>query len=246
MTLQELQITPVVAFEIEFYLIGSAARDLSVFWQEVTEFCAAQDIPIFKIEKEHGHQQHEVALAPVADPVLAARHCTQLKAIVLELALKHGMHADFSAKPFDDQPGSGLHVHVHLEDAGGRNVFYKSDERMSDELRHSIGGLLAHMKRDMAVFAPAPESFARFAAASNAPLTVSWGANNRTVAIRLPDSGRHLKRIEHRVAGADADPHSVVNAILRAMADGLARKIEPPAQIHGDASLEMYGLEKLI
>ncbi len=95
----------------------------------------------------------------------------------------------------------------------------------------------------MAIFAPSPESYARFVAGSNAPLTVSWGANNRTTAIRLPDSAHDNKRIEHRVAGADADPEHVIAAILKGLYSGLKNRVDPGPQIYGDASLPMYGLQ---
>lgn len=246
MRLNSLAFRPVVACEIEFYLAGSSARNLEVFWREVYNICDQKKIPVFKIEKERGHEQHEVALGPVADAKKAAEDCAALKAVISEIAINHGMHADFCAKPFSDQPGSGLHIHVHLEDKTGKNLFFKNDEKMSDELRFAIGGLLAHMKNDMKIFAPAAESQKRFVAGSNAPFTVSWGANNRTVALRLPEAAQDNKRIEHRVAGADADPQAVIDAVLAAMFDGIEKKIEPPAQIYGDAALEMYGLEKLV
>lgn len=236
--------TPVVACEIEFYLHGAAEAVLSAFWRDVASACATAGIGIVKMEAERGAGQHEVALAPTGAQK-AAGDCAALKLIISEAAQARGLAADFSAKPFTDQPGSGLHVHVHLEDAQGRNVFFKDDTSISDPLKHCIGGLLAHMQADMHIFAPTEASHARFVAGSNAPLTVSWGANNRTTALRLPDTGYH-KRIEHRVAGADADPAQVVEAILKAMLDGLTNKTEPPAQVYGDASLPQYGLPLLL
>jgi glutamine synthetase len=117
---------------------------------------------------------------------------------------------------------------------------------MSDALKFSIGGLLATMRDTMAAFAPSAESQARFTPGSMAPTTISWGANNRTVAIRLPDSAHDNKRIEHRVASADADPGQVIAAILAGVHYGLKNRCDPGKQIHGDASLEQYGLPKLL
>lgn len=205
------------------------------FWQRVQN----AGVLLEKFEAERGEHQYEVALSP-ATPEKTVADLIAVKKILAE------MGADFSARPKPDQPGSGLHIHVHLEDAGGKNVFYKDDTHMSEPLKHSIGGLLANLKKDMAVFAPTVDSHKRFIAGSNAPLTVSWGANNRTVAVRLPDAPHDKKRIEHRVAGADADPAQVMQAILTAIHDGLTRKLDPGAQIYGDASLVMYGLTKLI
>lgn len=243
----DFALSPITASEIEFYLIGSEGHGaLSAFWEAVKASCAQRGISIFKIEKEKGQEQHEIALMPGSDPIKTALDTQNLKTLVSDLAFAHGMRADFSARPFTDQPGSGLHIHVHLADTQGKNVFYKRDEVMSDALKFSMGGLLARMKQDMPAFAPRAESYARFVAGSNAPLTVSWGANNRTVAIRLPDSEHDNKRIEHRVAGADADPMHVLAVMLSAIHHGLKNRIEPGPQIYGDASMPQYGLKTLL
>ena len=236
---------PVTASEMEFYLIGSDAYPaLPAFWEEIKAGCADAGISLFKMEKERGREQYEISLPP-CDPVKTAKDTQSLKYIIEHTALTHGLEGTFSARPFDAQPGSGLHIHVHLADAQEKNVFYKDDYTISDPLKFSIGGLLARMIEDMPVFAPNAESYARFVPGSNAPLTVRWGANNRTTAIRLPDSPHDSKRIEHRVAGADADPEGVIAAILAAMHYGIENNIEPGPQIYGDASLEMYNLPRL-
>lgn len=243
--LDDFGLTSVIACEIEFTLHGSAGRDLLPFWQEVRERCERSNIGIFKIEKERGHEQHEVALLP-ADAEKAAQDVTRLKNILSKVAILHELKADFAAKPFADQPGNGLHVHVHLADHSGKNVFYKDDHTISDALKYAIGGLLAWLPASMAVFAPTPESYLRFThAGDHTPTTVSWGANNRTVAVRLPDALPAQKHIEHRVAGADADPAKVIDAIVGAIHWGLVNKADPGTQIYGDAKLEMYRLPKL-
>jgi glutamine synthetase len=237
---------PVIATEIEFYLFGSAEKELASFWEEVRAACVSSGIEIFKIEKERGGEQHEVALCATRDPGKIIRDTEQLKAVIREGAHMHGMRADFSAKPLENDQGSGLHVHVHLEDGLAKNLFWKKDEAMSAPLAHSIGGLLALMLEQMAIFAPDAKSRKRFVAGGNAPTTVSWGANNRTCALRLPDKAWDNKHIEHRVAGADAEIAAVVEAILTAMAYGMEKELLPPPQIYGDASLPMYGLQRLL
>jgi glutamine synthetase len=235
---------PITACEIEFYLHGAQSANLLDFWAEIQENCVGCAVPIFKIEKERGREQFEVALCPET-PEKSINSANLIKEIISKIAPKYGMIADFSAKPFADDFGSGLHIHIHLENSSGENLFYKDDLQMSDALMYSIGGLLAKMLDDMPIFAPHVGSSARFVAGNNVPLTVSWGANNRTTALRLPDSEKNKKRIEHRVAGADADVGDVVFSILAAIDFGIKNKIKPPAQIYGDASLEMYGLPPL-
>ncbi len=238
----------ITASEIEFYLHGSedfcrSQGDMSEFWQVVEAVCEAVDIPIFNTEKERGREQHEISLAP-CPPAQTIADTNAVKEIITQVASKRDMQADFSAKPFADDFGSGLHIHIHLEDENGKNLFYKDDERMSDYLAYSIGGLLKFLPDNMPIFAPNEQSYARFVAGKNAPTTISWGANNRTTALRLPDSASNNKRIEHRVAGADADVEKVVGSIIAAIDYGIKHKIQPPEQIYGDASLDMYNLQK--
>ena len=241
----EFGFTAVVACELEFYLYGSAQLDLADFWREVRKRCERRSIGICKIEKEKGTDQHEVALMP-ADSDKAIKDAVQLKDVLSKVAEIYGINVDFSAKPFADEPGSGLHIHLHLQDNIGKNVFYKDDQNISEPLKYSIGGLLYWLPQTMHVFAPHPESYARYrAGGDHTPTTISWGANNRTVAIRLPDSERHLKRIEHRVAGADADPAQVIENILDAVYWGLTNKAQPGEQIYGNANMDMYKLQKL-
>lgn len=220
-------LTPVTAAELEFYFpVPFTGKELA-------------DFPLYKWEKEKGEGQYEVALLPAA-PEKTVQDLYKIKEIL------SGMGADFSARPKADQPGSGLHIHLHLENGDSKNVFYKDDARMSDALAHSIGGLLASIPASMNVFAPTADSYKRFVAGANAPMTVSWGANNRTVAIRLPDKPHDKKHIEHRVPGADADPLQVMAVILAAVHDGLTRKLDPGPQIFGDAALPMYKLPRLV
>jgi glutamine synthetase len=158
---------------------------------------------------------------------------------------KYSINADFSAKPFPDQPGSGLHIHVHVEDVDGNNLFYREGEDFSAELLCAIGGLLELMNAHMPIFAPTEASYKRFASKSNAPTTVSWGTNNRTVAVRLPQKPMNNKHIEHRVAGSDADVEAVIDAILLAVHYGFQNKCDPGKPVYGDASLEQYALPPL-
>lgn len=240
--------TPIIATEIEFYLHGAAGKSLDNFWQQVRQICDQQQIFIYKMEEEKGEEQFEIALVHSADVQKIIDDTNKLKLLLEALATTHDMQVDFSAKPKEDQPGSGLHVHVHLADEHGKNLYYKDDARMSDELAWSLGGLLATMEKNLSVFVPSEESKARLMgeAHSNAPSTISWGANNRTVAIRLPDKDHHDKHIEHRVAGADADVAMVVKAILDGIEYGIKHQLMPSEQIYGDASLPMYALPRLI
>ncbi|MGE0754387.1 MAG: hypothetical protein AB7L92_04425 [Alphaproteobacteria bacterium] len=236
----DFQLAPLVAAELEFVLHG-APDDLSC--SALHEIIQQAGLSPHKVEKEQGRQQYEVALLGM-HPAWTCRNIVALKSLLQEYAAARGMQADFSAKPFADQPGNGMHIHIDLINRELKSAFFKQDAVISDALKHSIGGLLHWMLPSMPVFAPHEESYARFVGQHNAPTNVSWGANNRTVALRLPDAPEGLRHIEHRVAGSDTDPGQVIALILAAIHDGLGSKYALPEQVYGDAALEQYALPK--
>ncbi len=130
--------------------------------------------------------------------------------------------------------GSGLHVHFSILDRAGANIFAGVDASGSPALRHAIGGLLASMPDSMAIFASNANSYKRFRPGSSVPTTVSWGYDNRSSAVRIPDSDISATRIEQRVSGADAHPHLVIAAILAGAYHGLVEQIDPGSPIKGD------------
>jgi glutamine synthetase len=230
--LRRLDVMPVVALEIEFYLPSSSSDAAFALIREAARFAG---VDLFSVECERGPGQFEFSTLPSPSPFAL---CEQVEILRGKLRMSQ---ADFSAKPYPDQFGSGLHVHVHLENAIGANLFWRDEDRyFSPLLFHAIGGLLAEMKESMPVFAPSPESLMRFTPGSNAPTTVSWGTNNRTTAIRLPPKPSRERHIEHRVAGADANLSAVVTRILQSICRGLEERIDPGEPIYGDASLAQY------
>jgi len=240
------RLQPVIASEIEFYLHGASDDSAQAFFSALRVASAEQQVGLYHIEKERGASQYEVALTPVKGAAAAASQAAWLRSWLQNHADDFSMTADFSAKPLADQPGSGLHIHLHLEDETGRNVFVKNDAMISDALRWSLGGLLACMLADMPIFAPSEASYLRFqGAGDHTPTTISWGANNRTCALRLPDTGGYEKHIEHRVAGADADPASVIASIIAAVDYGLREQLDPGAQVYGRAQDAVYNLPRL-
>jgi glutamine synthetase len=250
---------PVVACELEFYLLdprrregggialaalpgrGSAperAANLSMdaieessdFLNRVAEAAAAQGVPVCGAVAEYGIGQYEVNLRHVADPVQAADHAVLLKRIVKGVAQSMGMQASFMAKAFVRQPGSGLHVHVSLADAAGTNRFgLEGGEAL---LQQAVAGMQAMMLDSMGFCAPSFNSYRRYLGPF-VPTTRDWGHNNRAVAFRVPAVHGSGRRIEHRVAGADASPHLVVAAILAAVLHGLTQQLSPSAPALG-------------
>jgi glutamine synthetase len=200
---------------------------LAAFFADVDAFCRVQGVPATMISSEMGAGQFEINLRHGDDPLAAADHGVLLRRIVAAAAERHGMRASFMAKPFLESPGSGMHVHLSLADRAGRNAFDDGSAAGSALLSQAIAGLQQTMPDCLALFAPNVNALRRFGPMQFVPLNRDWGYNNRGVAFRVPAGPCHARRIEHRVAGADANPHLVLAAILAGVHHGIANKLEP-------------------
>ena len=191
---------------------------------------------------EYAPGQYELTLHYRTDVMQAADDLMRLKRIVRAQARAHGVTACFMAKPIEDYAGSGMHFHVSLQDAEGRNVFTESVEGVwSEPLLHALGGLRATMGESMLVFAPHANSWRRFANQSYAPVSTSWGVNNRSVALRIPAGDKRARRIEHRPAGVDANPYLVAATVLAGIRHGLAQRMDPGPETTGNGYDEAGG-----
>ncbi|MDH2325356.1 glutamine synthetase family protein [Cereibacter sp. SYSU M97828] len=177
--------------------------------------------------------QYELTLHYRDDVMQAADDLVRLKRIVRAQARAHGVTACFMAKPFEQFAGSGMHFHVSLQGDGG-NVFAETGEGWSDTILHAIGGLRATMAESMLVFAPHANSWRRFSSQSYAPVSPTWGVNNRSVALRIPAGDVRARRIEHRPAGVDANPYLVAATVLAGIRHGIANRIDPGAETIGN------------
>ena len=264
---QELNLRPVCALELEFYLIDRTRGDGSAplppldprsgkrerynsvygvddldryrgFLTALTDAAAYQNIPVSATSSEYAPGQFEANLRHQANSLLAADHAVFLKQIIKAAALPAGFDATFMAKPYPDRAGTGLHVHVSVLDEAGRNIFDDGTSAGSNELRHAIGGMQALMPESMALFAPSLNSYRRFQPDMFAPVNRRWGVNNRSAGLRIPMSPGEARRIEHRAAGADANPYLMLAAILAGLHHGLANKIDPGLAAVGNVSRE--------
>ncbi|MDO8177926.1 MAG: glutamine synthetase family protein [Undibacterium sp.] len=255
-------LTPVVAPEIEFYLTAPnvnpdlpfaapAARngraengqsafsmnmlnELAPFWDE---FNAAIDVLGIKADTwihEVGLSQYEINLVH-GDPLQLADQAFLFKYAAKEIAIKHGMNAVFMAKPIAGQPGSSMHLHQSVVDANGKNIFCNEDGSNSARFHHFIGGLQTYLPDLMLIFAPSVNSFRRFIPGSQAPINLQWGVDNRTAGLRIPVSAPAARRVENRIAGADANPYLAMAASLAAGLAGMEEQLQPGAAVEGSA-----------
>lgn len=247
-------LTPVVACELEFYLLDPAAdpprpalgatepqvyglaemEALRGFLDAINTAGHAAGIEIGAAISENAAGQCEIGLTHRADALRAADEAVLFKRIVRGCAAAHVMRATFMAKPFADTAGSGLHIHVSVQDGAGRNIFAAEAADGAPPLRHAIAGLAALLPESMAIFAPNANSYRRFRPGSYAPVAATWGVNNRTVALRVPPGPPASRHVEHRVAGADANPYLAVAAVLAGTLHGLSGQLDPGSATVGD------------
>jgi len=157
------------------------------------------------------------------------------KALIRGMARRHGMAATFLAKPFAQDSGNGMHVHLSVSDAQWQNVFDNGLQAGSAVLKQAVAGCLSGMPGAMLVFAPHANSYARFAPGSHAPTGASWGYENRTAALRIPGGDPAARRLEHRMPGGDTNPYLVLAAILGAVLNGIEDDVSPPPPVMGNA-----------
>ncbi|TDU24703.1 glutamate--putrescine ligase [Chromohalobacter marismortui] len=264
----EKGLTPVMATELEFYLMdaesertqrpvppslvdgkgrrlanaeGYSVEEMDGFealFTDIRAACQAQGIGADTIIAEMGPGQFEVNLDHVADPLNAGDQAILFKRLIRGVSRDHGYSATFMAKPYVEESGNGFHTHFSLLDRDGHNVFDDGTEQGSDLLRHAIAGMMQLMPESMLVFAPHLNSYRRFMPGAHAPTHASWGYENRTVALRVPESPHLARRIEHRVAGADANPYLVLASLLAGALHGMENALEPEAPVEGDAYAE--------
>ncbi|MEZ8079998.1 glutamine synthetase family protein [Enterovibrio norvegicus] len=257
-------LTPVSAFELEFYLIDSQESgqaplppispvtgrrpentqvyslddldEYSEFLTGIIDAAREQGLPADTIVAESAPGQFEINLTHTNDPLAACDYALLLKRVIKQVAHEHELDTTFMAKPYADQAGNGMHVHISLVDEEGNNVFQSpEDGKMTDTLRWALGGMLALMPDYMAILCPNINSFRRFSPDFYVPNAATWGVENRTTALRIPGDAPEATRIEHRVAGADANPYLMMSALLASVLYGIENKIEPSEPVVGNA-----------
>lgn len=224
-------------------LRSSLHRD---FFRALFDELTAFGIPIEGLHTETGPGTYEAAIAH-GNILEAADRAVLFKTAVKEIAYRHGIMATFMAKIHEQMPGCGGHVHQSLWDAGQmKNLFHDAGDplRLSDLARHYVAGQLYCLPHIMPMFAPTLNSYKRLVEGAWAPTTLTWGIDNRTVALRVLNGGASSARVETRVIGADVNPYLAMAASLAAGLYGIRHRLDPGAPVAGNGYLAA-GKERL-
>jgi len=254
----ERGLKPVVAPEIEFYLVrknpdpdypltppvGRSGRpigggagysiagvnEFDELIDDIYHFSERQGLEIDTLIHEEGAGQLEINLRH-GNPIELADQVFMFKRTIREAALKHEIYATFMAKPIQGQPGSAMHIHQSVVDKKtGRNIFSAEDGSETDAFFHFIGGMQKHVPNALVMFAPYVNSYRRLTQQASAPVNNKWGYDNRTTAFRVPRSDPAARRVENRIPSSDANPYLALAASLACGLVGMNNKIkaEPP------------------
>jgi glutamine synthetase len=252
----DLGLQPVLGPELEFYLCQPDSSDSRGYVPY-----AAQESPVYTVGEvadpkgtlsrmldasvdfglgavaaahEYGRSQFEINLCHSA-ALDSADRAFRFKNLVKEMAARDGLLATFMGKPFNDDEGSGFHLHISLQDAQGNNRCEDPGHPsgLGDATRHFIAGVIEHCAAMMVFFNPTVNAYRRINAEALVPTRACWGHDHRMTLVRVPRERGSATRLEVRLGDGTANVYLAYAAALAAGLDGIRRGLEPPAPIEG-------------
>jgi glutamine synthetase len=241
----EFDVAPAVGIEIDAFIVDrergknglpqeTTAADgavLELIRKDIAGAAEAQALPQLSIEGSS--PRIHIGFAVQNDAVAAADHVVFLRQVVRAVARNHKRDALFMARPFLTRAGSSMRVMVDVKRAG-ESVFSSDSGR--DLARFAAGGLQALMAESIALFAPSVNAFRRFSGETTAPRNKRWGYSNASANVSVVVGGDAEPRLEHRVAGADANPYLAIAAVLAGIHHGIGQNIDPGQSSDGDVA----------
>lgn len=215
----------------------------STFLRDVLETMERYDIEVECLHTETGPGVYEAAIR-YDDALRAADKAALFKTTLKQVAHRHGLMATFMAKWSASLPGSSGHLHQSLWDTRFHtNQFLdaRHPSGLSDKLRQYVAGQCALMPELTALYAPTVNSYKRYVPGVWAPVTATWGVENRTCAVRIVGAGTSAARVEYRQPGADMNPYLAIAASYGAGLYGVEHGLVPPAVTEGDGSTMLPG-----
>jgi glutamine synthetase len=198
------------------------------YFTDLFELLKKFDVPLEGLHTETGPGTYEAAIV-YSDILEAADRAVLFKTAVKEIAYKHGVIATFMAKINENLPGCGGHVHQSLWDKSSKkNLFHeeKDKNKMSSLMKSYVAGQLYCLPQILPMYAPTINSYKRLVEGAWAPTTLTWGIDNRTVALRVLAGGNKSCRLETRVIGSDVNPYLAMAGCLASGLYGIENKLK--------------------
>ncbi|MDF1721954.1 MAG: glutamine synthetase family protein [Minwuia sp.] len=223
-----------------------AVNEFDPIFDDIYDFCEAQQIEIDTVIHEEGLAQVEVNIDH-GDPIAIADQAFLFKRTVRQAAMRHDLYATFMAKPHQNEPGSAMHLHQSVHDLKtGENLFAQPDGKDSALLLNHIAGLQKYLPAAMPLLAPNVNSYRRLVNEWGSTVNTHWGHDNRTTGLRIPRSGASSRRVENRVPSADANPYLAIAGSLACGYLGMMDKLEPSEPLTVDASERKLSLPRFL
>ncbi len=223
-------LVPIVGAELEFYIIHEPASE------HIIAHNIAQQLHI-EIEDEKGNNQYEIKFAHRKDIISLVKEIELCKQSLIKCAKSLNSDITFAPKPFKNDYGSSLQIHINFENHSKINSDINIDK---------ICNILCnYIDSDIEFFIPNQLDLERLDHNFMAPENVSWGYNNRSCMLRLPPKGQ--RRIEHRLAGANINPILPIYSILRSIILGLSQEkiLTNFPQIYGNSWESQYNMPRI-
>lgn len=228
-----------IGAELEFYLQGESEACADTVC-DIAEHC-------LRVEKEKGWNQFECVFGHEIDRVeQVIENISRIKSIISYYGRKREAFPTLKAKPFENDYGSGLHFHISLHNKAGDNLFGDGGIGDNELLNNSVAGILEFSSAAPHFMGLHNDDYRRFQPGYMVPTNISWGGNNRTTLLRIPEGKSDVRRIEYRLPPANADPARALLICLLGVAHGIAKKLEPIPRTYGNAfDLHYDSLERL-
>ncbi len=217
------------------------------FRNETVALLEAQGVPVKYHHSENGGPGQVEIEVEFATLLEMGDRTQKLKYILRNNALRNGLTTTFMPKPFRDECGNGMHIHMHLFNQG-KPLFYQEGgySNLSETALFAIGGILKHAPALMAFTNPTTNSYKRLVPGFEAPVSICYGTANRSAVVRIPGYATEpeTKRFELRSPDGTANAYLAYTAMLLAAVDGIENKIDPKKAGFGPYDVNIFALNE--
>ena len=235
---KKYNLTPVIGIECEFFL--------SSYHEKTIDISDLKKIfPLISFSKEEGTNQFEFSIGPSFDIEMLVTEFYSIKKQLVQGLKDFNIDINFLAIFNDSEFTSGTHIHINFIDEEGKNIYKTQKIEENKNILYSVGGMLFLVKYAQHFLMQSDLDYKRLGKSKMSPSTISWGGNNRSVLIRIPDSYSDFRRLEFRLLSSNCNIMNGIYYVIYSAIFGMGYKIYPCKRVYGNAFDEQYGLSNL-